>query len=255
MRTLLITVAYDGTDYAGFQIQLNGNTIQEEIEKALHKLTGVKIRITGSGRTDAGVHASGQAISFDTESTHEPATFLRALNAMLPRDIAVLSSEEAPQGFNARFCATGKTYAYRIWTHPVRPVFERRYVNDLGQTLDVAAMQTAAAALVGTHDFAAFCAAGSAVKSTVRTIRRSVVEEKGKIVEIVLEADGFLYNMVRIISGTLIEVGMGRMPSNCLETALTSLNRSEAGPTAPPQGLCLQEVYFSRANGQLIARK
>lgn len=255
MRTLLLTVAYDGTDYSGFQKQLNGNTVQEEIEQALFKLTGAEIRITGSGRTDAGVHASGQAISFETDSRHHPATFLKALNAMLPRDIAVLSAEEAPQGFNARFCAIGKTYVYRIWIDPVRPVFERRYVYDLGQTLNIPDMRRAVSVLVGTHDFAAFCASGSAVKSTVRTIRRAAVEEKGKIVEIALEADGFLYNMVRIISGTLVEIGKGKMPSNCLETALMSLNRSGAGPTAPPQGLYLQEVHFLREKGQLIARK
>jgi len=255
LRTLLLTVAYDGTDYAGFQRQLNGNTIQEEVEKALFKLTGTEISITGSGRTDAGVHAAGQVISFDTESAHHLATFVKALNAMLPRDIVVLRAEEAPQGLNARFWAVGKTYVYRLWTDPIRPVFERRYVTDLGQTLNVAAMRQAVSVLVGTHDFTAFCAAGSSVKSTVRTIRRAVVEEKGKIVEIALEADGFLYHMVRIIIGTLIEIGKGKMASNCLETILTSLDRSNAGPTAPPQGLCLQEVYFLRAEGQLILRK
>lgn len=255
MRTLLLTVAYDGTDYAGFQIQLNGNTIQAEIEKALFRLTGSEIRITGSGRTDAGVHAAGQAISFDTDSRHQPATFVKALNAMLPRDIVVLNAEEAPPGFNARFCAIGKTYVYRIWTDPIRPVFERRYVTDLGQTLDIAAMQQALSALIGTHDFAAFCAAGSSAKTTVRTMRRAMVEQKEKIVEISLEADGFLYNMVRIIIGTLIEIGTGKLPSNCLETALKSLDRSKAGPTAPPQGLCLQEVFFLRQDGQLVLRK
>lgn len=252
LRALLLTVAYDGTDYAGFQIQENGRTIQGEIERNLQKLTSEPIRITGAGRTDAGVHARGQALGFRTASAHSPETFAKALNAMLPSDIAVTAAEEAPVEFHARFWAVGKTYTYDIWTGRTRPVFERRYVYHYPHPLDIGHMREAAHVLIGRNDFASFQAAGSSAGTSVREIRHLVIEERESGVRLSVEADGFLYNMVRIIAGTLILIGRGKLSADQMRVILDARDRGHAGPTAPPEGLLLDKVHYRRESGRII---
>lgn len=253
MRAIMLTVAYDGTDYAGFQVQNNGPTIQGEIEGALSRLTSQPVRVTGAGRTDAGVHARGQTVGFRTACDHDAATYVRALNALLPRDIAVLRAETAPDDFHARYWATGKTYSYRIWTGRVRPVFERRYTHYYPHPLDTGAMRDGAALLVGRHDFAAFQAAGSSAGTSTRQITRLDVAVTDEGVRLTVEADGFLYHMVRIIAGTLIRVGSGKLAPRAVGAILESKVRPDAGPTAPPEGLCLEAVYYRRESGAVVA--
>lgn len=252
MRALLLTVAYDGTDYAGFQIQENGRTIQGEIEKNLRTLTSEQIRITGAGRTDAGVHARGQTVGLRTASAHPPGIFVKALNAMLPQDIAIAAAEEAPDEFHARFWAVGKTYTYDIWTGQTRPVFERRYAYHCPHALNIGNMREAARTLVGRHDFASFQAAGGSAGTSIREIRHLAVEERENEVRIIVEADGFLYHMVRIIAGTLILIGRGKLAPDQMKAILEARDRARAGPTAPPEGLFLDKVYYRRESGRII---
>lgn len=248
MRSILLTLAYEGTDYAGWQVQPGRRTVQGELEHALAAITGEPNRVIGSGRTDAGVHALGQAAAFQTSSTLAPEVFQRALNALLPRDIAVLQAAEVAPGFHPIRDAIKKRYRYVVRDGPVRDVFARRHSWHYRQRLDADAMGRAAAHLVGTHDFSSFETAGAPRPDSIRTIsdisvRRSSSSYRDQII-LEVEADGFLYNMVRAIVGTLVEVGRGAQSPDWVAEVLAAADRGAAGPTAPPQGLFLVEVKY-----------
>lgn len=254
MRFLKLTLAYDGTAYAGWQVQPGQPTIQTALEEALQKITGESIRAVASGRTDAGVHAIGQVVSLSTDSQIPAGELQRALNGNTPLDIVVLDVAEAPDGFHAIRDAVSKRYRYVIQDGPLRDVFARNYAwHVVPRPLDLAAMRTAARQLVGTHDFASFEASGSERATSVRTVSDLDLErcEANGFDRIVLEiqADGFLYNMVRNIVGTLVEVGRGAQPPEWVGQVLAAKDRKLAGPTAPPQGLFLLHVEYPDASG------
>ncbi|SHJ07096.1 tRNA pseudouridine(38-40) synthase TruA [Desulfofundulus thermosubterraneus] len=248
MRNIKLTIAYDGTNYHGFQEQRGTGlvTIQEVLEKCLRRLAGREIRVTGAGRTDAGVHARGQVVNFDAAGWNIPAErIVLALNGMLPRDIAALEAEEVGPEFHARYSALAKTYRYTIYNSRIPSPFWRLYSHFVPRPLDVQAMAGAAQWLVGTHDFASFQAAGSPVKHTVRTLFSVDVCREGKeVIHLIFRGNGFLYNMVRIMVGTLIEVGLGKRDPDDIPAILAARNRTRAGPTAPPEGLCLERVEY-----------
>lgn len=250
-RYLKITLAYDGSDYVGWQVQPNGVSIQQRMEEAWKRVTGESLRITASGRTDAGVHAEGQVCSLSTHSHLDGETLVRALNANLPQDIAVLHVMEAADGFHAIRDAVQKTYRYQIQTGPIRDVLQRRYRWHVPRPVDLEAVRQAANRLVGQHDFASFQSAGADRKTTVRTVSALDVEERRQepfiYLNLEITADGFLYNMVRNIVGTLMVVGQGREPVGWIDQILAARDRRRAGPTAPPQGLFLIRVDYSRA--------
>lgn len=253
MRTIKLTIAYDGTAYSGWQYQPQQRTVQGVLEDALNRITGEAIRTVASGRTDAGVHALGQVVSFSTESRLSAEIFQRALNAELPIDVAVQSAEEVRQGFHATHDALRKRYRYTIHDGPVRDVFRLRYAWHIHERLDADAMDRAARYLLGTHDFCSFQTAGSERTTTVRTIfdievRRGRAGESD-LVTTEVEADGFLYNMVRSIMGTLVDVGRGARPESWVCEALAARNRCAAGRTAPAQGLFLVRVEYGRDKG------
>jgi tRNA pseudouridine38-40 synthase len=248
MRTLRLTLQYDGTDFVGWQRQPNGVSIQELIERALEPIEGHPVTVIGAGRTDAGVHAIGQVASVQLESSIDAASLVRALNATLPDAVRVTVVDEAPPDFNARFAAAGKVYEYRIWNGPIVPPFERRYVWHVPQKLDLGRMREAGRALVGRHDFAAFRAAGSDVATSERTLRCLNVEAmddaEAERVRLVVAGDGFLRHMVRAIAGTLVDVGLGRRSIDSVAAALASRDRAQAGATAPALGLFLVKVDY-----------
>jgi tRNA pseudouridine38-40 synthase len=254
VRTIKLILAYDGTAYAGWQVQAGDRTVQEALETALAKVTGEPIRVTASGRTDAGVHALGQVVAFRTASRLPPEVLRRALNAELPRDVAVLEAAEAPEGFHATLHARRKRYRYVIDNGPVRDVFCRHYAWHYPAPLDAAAMHRAAQCLVGCHDFSSFQTSGSPRKTSVRTIygitiSRGNAPNYGRIT-VEVEADGFLYNMVRAIVGSLVRIGRGARPEAWLATVLAAADRRVAGPTAPPQGLFLVDVQYEGERGK-----
>jgi tRNA pseudouridine38-40 synthase len=248
MRTIKLTLAYDGTAYAGWQYQPQRKTLQGIVEDALGRITGETVCTVASGRTDAGVHAAGQVVSFRTASRLPAEVLRRALNAVLPADVAVLDAEEAPAGFHATHHAVRKRYRYMIHDGPVRDVFRLRYAWQCRRRLDAEAMDRAAKLLLGTHDFRSFQATGSKRTSTVRTVFDLEVRRGGKgesdLVTTEIEADGFLYNMVRTIVGTLVEVGRGARPESWVADVLAAKDRSAAGRTAPAQGLFLLNVEY-----------
>jgi tRNA pseudouridine38-40 synthase len=246
-RILKFTVQYDGTDYVGWQRQPSGLAIQQVLEDALAPIAHGLTTIHGAGRTDAGVHALAQTASATITTDLAAPTLVRAMNAVLPLDIRVLSVEDMPDGFHARFDAQSKTYEYRIINAPLVSAFLHRYVWHVPQPLDVEAMRTAAGPLVGRHDFAGFQGAGTSVASTERTILSLDVEDGGGFdlpLVIRITGDGFLRHMVRNIVGTLVEVGVGRWDPWHPLAVLDSRNRSHAGRTAPPQGLFLTRVGY-----------
>ncbi|MDN5346980.1 MAG: tRNA pseudouridine38-40 synthase [Clostridia bacterium] len=246
MPYLKVILAYEGTNYCGWQAQPDehGPSVQGTVEKALKKLTGEEIRVTAAGRTDAGVHARGQVISFATGSKIPLERWPLALNAVLPPDIAALRAEEVGPEFHARYSAHSKTYRYTILNSPLRDVFWRRFSWHIRQPLNIEVMEEALAYLKGQHDFRAFCAAGSPVKNFVRTIKDARLRKEGCLINLDIKADGFLYHMARIIAGTLVEVGQGRLKAEAIPEILASRDRGRAGPTAPPHGLCLMEVEY-----------
>ena len=244
MRTLKLTIQYDGTDYVGWQRQPNGVSIQELVERAIEPIEGRPVTIVGAGRTDAGVHALGQVASVQLQSAIDAATLIRALNATLPEDVRVASAEEAAPDFNARFSANGKVYAYRIWRGAFLPPFERRYVWHVPPPLDVERMREAARPLTGRHDFSAFRAAGSDAATSERTIRDLRLDAEGERITLTIAGDGFLRYMVRAITGTLVDVGQGRRAVESVAAALASRDRAQAGPTAPAKGLVLLRVEY-----------
>ena len=248
MRNIKLVLQYDGTRYSGWQSQEHEeNTIQGKLTAVLTRMTGDDIRIAGSGRTDAGVHARGQVANFKTVSDLSCREILEGLNRYLPEDIAVLSAEEADMRFHSRLNALRKTYVYRIWNSPVPNVFERKYQYAVPQSLDKDAMEQTARLLCGTHDFKAFCSVRKGKKSTVRTLESIELRQKGAELSLAFTGDGFLYHMVRILAGTLIEAGLHRRTPQEIPEILASLDRERAGFTAPAQGLCLMSVEYPPA--------
>lgn len=242
-----MTVAYDGTDYYGFQEQRGTNfvTIQELLEQSLSKLAKQSIQVIAASRTDSGVHARGQVVNFKCDSWPVPLNKVPlAVNALLPRDIAVTVAEYVPDDFHSRFSAVGKTYTYTIYNHRIQNPFTKRFALHEPRPLDVDLMNDGAQYLLGEHDFKAFQAQGTPVKTTVRKITNAKVEQIAENVVITVAGNGFLYNMVRIITGTLIQVGLGKNPPASMQDIISSKDRTKAGPTVPPQGLCLEEIYY-----------
>lgn len=245
MRRIHLIIEYDGTNYAGWQRQSNALAVQQVVEEKLARLTGESIVVHGASRTDAGVHALGQSVHFDTESRIPGDKFSYALNTMLPPDIRVIHSEETDFGFHTRFSAVGKRYRYLFWDAPHAGALNRFTHAHSIYRLDDALMRREAQALIGTHDFAAFAASGSVVKDTVRTIWKADVKRSGCEVSLVVEGNGFLYNMVRIIAGTLQSVGSGKLEPGALARAISTGDRLDLGVTAPAKGLTLMEVYYA----------
>ena len=245
MKRIKLTVAYDGTNYHGWQVQPNAVTIEGKLNEAISELTKETIQVIGASRTDAGVHALGNVAVFDTESRIPGEKFSYALNQRLPDDIVIQQSQEVDKDFHPRYCTCEKTYEYVILNRKF-PLPEYRniaffYYGDL----DIKAMQEATKAFLGEHDFAGFCSAGAQVKTTVRTIYELTVEKKDNdMICIRVRGNGFLYNMVRIIAGTLLEVGKGNIEAKSLENRIAAADRSQAGPTAPARGLKLIRIQY-----------
>ena len=251
MPTFRIALAYDGTDFVGWQRQAAGTSVQGLIEDAARELDGRDVTVVGAGRTDAGVHALGQAASLTLERAVDAATLVRALNARLPDEVRVLTAEGVPPTFHARFSARSKTYRYRVWNGDICSPFERRFACHAPGALDVEAMTEAARLVEGRHDFAAFQAAGGATRTTERVVMRSTlaVETRaepcpGRLFVYEIEGNGFLRHMVRTIVGSLIEIGRGRRPVAWMGELIVSRDRARAGPTAPPEGLFLVRVDY-----------
>ncbi len=244
MRNLRLEICYDGTRYRGWQ-RLAGtdNTIQGKLEQTLSRILGEPIEVSGSGRTDAGAHALRQVANFHCHSTMPAEEIMQSLRRYLPEDIGIYSCKEASERFHARLNAKTKTYRYRIWNSDAPCVFERRFVAVIHEKLDVKAMEKAAAFLLGEHDFSAFCAAKSKKKSTIRRIDAISITREGEELRFDVSGNGFLYNMVRILVGTLVEVGMGQRDPDSIPL-LFGAPRSEAGILMIPQGLCLMEVTY-----------
>ena len=244
MRRIKLVVAYDGTDYCGFQVQNNGPTIEGELNRILSELFGEEIRVIGASRTDSGVHAYCNVAVFDTEARMPAEKMIYAINQRLPEDIRVQSSCEVAPDFHPRHTDSRKTYEYRIYNTHVQNPMKRRYALWNYHNLDVDKMKEAAAYLVGEHDFKSFCSADSQVESTVRTIYDLSVTQNGEDIVIRVCGNGFLYNMVRIIAGTLLEAGKGKIAPNEMERILEAKDRQAAGPTAPAHGLTLVKYDF-----------
>lgn len=244
MRRIKLIVAYDGTDYCGWQIQPNGITVEEVLNRALFRLTGEEIRVIGASRTDAGVHARGNIAVLDTASTIPAERFAYAVNPLLPEDIVVVKSEEVPQDWHPRYQNSVKTYEYRILNREMPDPLKRKYTWHVSFPLDIDKMREAAEHLKGQHDFRSFCSVHTAVKSTVRTIYTLDIVKSGDEIIIRISGNGFLYNMVRIIAGTLAEVGRGFRTPEDVRDLLTAKEREEAGATAPPQGLTLIRIEY-----------
>ena len=244
MRNLRLDICYDGTKYKGWQ-RLPGNavTIQGKLEQTLSRILGEEIEISGSGRTDAGVHARGQVANFHCNSAMACEEILLNLRRYLPEDIGIYSCREVSPRFHARLNALEKTYCYRIWNSDSPCVFDRRFVTVLPQRLDMEAMKKAAEYLVGEHDFSAFCGNPKMKKSTVRFIRSVEITRIGEEIRISVTGNGFLYNMMRILVGTLVEVGLGERKADTIPSLFGS-KREQAGQLMPPQGLCLMEVFY-----------
>lgn len=244
MRNIKLVLSYDGTDFNGWQIQPGLRTVQETLELAAESITGARPRANASGRTDAGVHAVGQVVNFHTESAISPASLMKALNARLPDDVSVRSCEEAAESFDANRDAVRKLYRYVIRDTGIRDPFLRKYHAVCHHSLDAAAMHRAAQAMVGTHDFHSFETHWPNRATSVRTITHLSVNRAGEHIWLDVEADGFLYNMVRTIAGTLMNVGRGYWSEEKVAEIVRAEDRREAGPTAPAAGLFLMRVSY-----------
>jgi tRNA pseudouridine38-40 synthase len=245
MRNIKLTIEYDGTNYAGWQRQKNAVTVQQKLEDAIKKLTGEAIETIGSSRTDAGVHARGFAANFFTNSTIPASSFREAINSKLPDDIVILQSEEVQKDFHARYSCIGKQYSYTILNRIEPSALERNYVYHYKRPLDFKAMKEGCSFFLGKHDFSAFKSTGSSVKTSERTVHKAWVEKDGDKIIFYVEADGFLYNMVRIMMGTLINTGIGKVFPEDISKIINSKDRKMAGNTAPARGLCLENVYYN----------
>ncbi|MGV2623009.1 UNVERIFIED_CONTAM: tRNA pseudouridine(38-40) synthase TruA [Halobacillus marinus] len=246
MQRMKFTLQYDGTAYAGYQVQPNGNTIQAELEKALAKIhKGETVKVTASGRTDAGVHAMGQVIHFDTPLSIPDENWKRAVNSLLPDDILITHSEAVPEDFHARYGTVGKEYRYYVWNDRDRQLFKRHHTYHVKAELDMAAMKEACRLLEGEHDFTSFCSPKTDIKGDkVRTIYEASIRKEGAEIVFLFRGSGFLYNMVRILVGTLLEVGRHEREPASIPRILAAMDRAAAGKTAPPQGLFLWEVFY-----------
>lgn len=246
MRNFRLLLAYDGSRYRGWQRLGNSDqTIQGKLETVLSRMLETSVEVHGSGRTDAGVHAEGQVANFHADTDMTPQEIQSYLRRYLPEDIGILDVTEAASRFHSRLNASRKTYRYRIWNTNMPCVFDRKYVWILPDSLSIEDMKDAAKYLIGTHDFLAFCSNKHFKKSSVRTIHDISIVQVGKELQISVTADGFLYNMVRIIVGTLVEVGRGERSARDIPAILESRVRENAGMTVPPQGLCLMEVLYT----------
>ncbi|MCL4244514.1 MAG: tRNA pseudouridine(38-40) synthase TruA [Candidatus Dadabacteria bacterium] len=244
MRNIRLIIEYDGTEYVGWQRQPSGRTVQEEIERALESMTGERTVVNGSGRTDSGVHALGQTASFRTGSPLGPLQIQRGLNSLLPPDIAILRAEETDPSFHAQHSAKRKTYVYKILNRQERSAMLRDRVWHVYPGLDADAMKEAARALVGEHDFKAFAHAGITVRSTVRTVFGAEVVKEGDFITFTIEADGFLKRMVRLLAGTLAEVGKGKITPEDFADILARGEKTKHVHAAPARGLYLKEVLY-----------
>ena len=244
MRKLKLTVQYDGTDFAGLQRQPNVPTVQGTLEEAIGRCLGHEVSLTAASRTDAGVHALGQVACVETEVSIPVEAVPVAFTAALPPSMAVVEAEEVDPVFHPRFDAKSKRYVYRIVSRPVRSPFLGRYAWCMSHELSAEMMAAAAEHVKGLHDFRSFCAAGTEVEDCVREVTRLDVARDGDLLEIWIEANGFLYRMVRNIVGTLVEVGRDRLAPEQMAQIMAARDRSRAGPTAPPQGLCLARVGY-----------
>lgn len=246
MKNFKMILQYEGTRYQGWQHQESTeNTIQGKLEAILTKLCGSKTQVNGAGRTDAGVHAYGQAANFHMDTTKTAEEIMQYMNQYLPEDIAVIDIAEVPQRFHSRLHAKGKTYCYRVLNSGIPHIFDRRYVYQDAQKLDLNAMKLAASALTGKHDFKSFTSAKRGRKSTVRTIESINIERVGEEIRFTYQGDGFLYHMVRIITGTLLEIGCGKRDAKTMQELLAAEDRAQAGFLVPACGLALLEVRYS----------
>ena len=245
MRNIRLLIQYEGTRYQGWQRQESSeNTIQGRLEKLLSQMCSEKIELQGSGRTDAGVHAMGQVANFHTNSSLSTEEMMEYINSYLPQDIAVIQVTEDGERFHSRLNASGKCYQYRVWNSAVPNVFLRRYALEYPQPLDIEAMQKAASGLLGEHDFKSFTSTKKGKKSTVRRIDRIDIAQEGNLLTFTFTGNGFLYHMVRILMGTLLEVGEGKRSPDSMPELISAKNREAAGPLVPAKGLILKEVYY-----------
>ncbi len=244
MKNYLVTIAYDGTDYHGWQVQPNGITVQQTVQDAIEKILGKRENVTGCSRTDAGVHANEFCFNMRTEKELVPFRFTGAMNAVLPDDIAVKDCREVGIDFHARYDCKGKEYVYKIWNSPARnPFCEGRYLH-YKKKLDASMLNAQAQFFTGKHDFSAFCAAKSSVEDTVRTVEYCSVSACEEEIIFKVKADGFLYNMVRIMVGTLLEIAEEKIPRDSIPQIIESRSRNNAGRTAPAHGLYLNKVFY-----------
>lgn len=244
MKRIMLTVSYNGTNYHGWQIQNNGITVQETLQTAVSKVLGKDIAVHGCSRTDAGVHAKMFCCHLDCDDNIPFDAFLRGVNSLLPNDIAILNCENVESDFHARFNAKGKTYVYKILNSNKKDPFIAPFVWQIERPLNIDKMNEFCKNLIGTHDFYGFSSSGRTVEDTVRTVSECVVTKEDDIITLKISGDGFLYNMVRIIVGTAVDVSDGRLESDCALSVFETKLRENAGVTAPPQGLFLEKVYY-----------
>ncbi|HSH36371.1 tRNA pseudouridine(38-40) synthase TruA [Schnuerera sp.] len=245
MTNVKLTIQYDGTNYCGWQKQKKENSIQEEIEKAIQLVSKEKVKLIGSGRTDSGVHAKGQVANFFTHSNIPVDRFKFALNTKLPKDISIIESIQVADKFHARYDAIGKRYQYIIYNKDIRNPIYRNFAYHVPHTLDYKEIEKATKYFMGTHDFSTFMASNSNVKTTTRTINKFNLERTRDLTIFTIEGNGFLYNMIRIIIGTMVEIGVGKIKGNDIPDIIRSKNRKLAGHTAPPEGLYLDKVFYN----------
>jgi len=246
MRNVKLTIEYDGTNYNGWQVQRPGfKTIQGEIEKAIRTITGKKTTLYGSGRTDSGVHGKGQIANFHTNGSMPFSKLKPALNTVLPKDISIIKVKKVNKNFHSRYNAKSKIYSYTILNRKTNSPFLRKHTLHIPYKLNLSLIRKEAKVLLGRHNFKSFCASGNKHKSTIRTIKKiTIIKNKNSAVIINIEANGFLYNMVRNIVGTLIEIGRGKFTPGTMKQLLKAKDRTKAGPTAPAHGLCLMKVRY-----------
>lgn len=253
MRCFMVTLEYDGTDFAGFQFQVGQRSVQEAVEQAIYRLTGQEVRVSGAGRTDAGVHALGQVVGFRCETRIPIDRMALALNSALPRDVAAVKVAEVGERFHARFSARSRAYAYVILNRPLPSAVFRRYTMHCPQPLDVEAMRAAAEQMVGTHDFRAWANSTHETATTIRRVMRCSVRTAKSFILVQVEANGFLRGMVRNVVGTLVEVGAGKRAPAEISEITESRDRALAGPCAPARGLCLVRVRYGEGVEQMDA--
>lgn len=248
MRNIKITIEYDGTNYVGWQRQINGIAVQEKIERAIYEVTGENVNVIASGRTDSGVHAKGQVANFFTKARVPGERFKFALNTKLPLDITIIESEEVDHDFHSRYDAVAKEYSYLIYNDLIRSSLYRNYAYFVGYDLDFGEMEKGARHFLGKHDFLSFAGAKNILEDTFRTIYDIDLSKNGSFIKLKVKGNGFLYNMVRIIAGTLIDIGSGKIKSEEVASIILKKDRKFAGHTAAAQGLYLDQVYYENGS-------